>query len=85
MIWKGKAGKSLPIAVARELIKTGYTKNAVTGFRGRSGRSFRARLALSQTEEGQWRVEFDEVGEEGVKPPEAESESPADVPASSAA
>jgi DNA topoisomerase-3 len=86
VIWKGKAGKSLPIAVARELIKTGYTKNAVTGFRGRSGRSFRARLALSQTEEGQWRVEFDEEwAKEGVKPPEAESESPADVPASSAA
>jgi DNA topoisomerase-3 len=86
VIWKGKAGKSLPIAVARELIKTGYTKNAVTGFRGRSGRSFRAHLALSQTEEGQWRVEFDEEwAKEGVKPPEAESESAADVPASSAA
>jgi DNA topoisomerase-3 len=86
VIWKGKAGKSLPIAVARELIKTGYTKNAVTGFRGRSGRSFRAHLALSQTEEGQWRVEFDEEwAKEGVKPPEAESESSADVPASSAA
>jgi len=86
VIWKGKAGKSLPIAVARELIKTGYTKNAVTGFRGRSGRSFRAHLALSQTEEGQWRVEFDEEwAKEGVKPPEAGSESPADVPASSAA
>ncbi len=53
VIWKGKAGKSLPIAVARELIKTGYTESAVTGFRGRSGRSFRAHLALSQTEEGQ--------------------------------
>jgi DNA topoisomerase-3 len=32
----------------------------VTGFKGRSGRSFRARLALVQSEEGKWRVEFDE-------------------------
>ena len=47
----------------------------VTGFRGRSGRSFRARLALEQTEEGKWRVEFDEPwAEEGAKPPEAEDE-----------
>jgi DNA topoisomerase III len=75
VIWKAKAGKQLPIAVARELIKQGYTEGAVTGFRGRSGRSFRAHLALSQTEEGKWRVEFDELwAKEGVKPPEAEEE-----------
>jgi DNA topoisomerase-3 len=75
VIWKSKAGKTLPLAVARELIKTGYTAQAVTGFRGRSGRSFRAHLALSQTEEGKWRVEFDEVwAQEGAKPPEAEGE-----------
>jgi DNA topoisomerase III len=75
VIWKAKAGKQLPIAVARELIKTGYTAGAVTGFRGRSGRSFRARLAMSQTEEGKWRVEFDEEwAREGAKPPEAEAE-----------
>jgi DNA topoisomerase III len=73
VIWKAKAGKQLPIAVARELIKRGYTEAAVTGFRGRSGRSFRAHLALSQTEEGKWRVEFDELwAKEGAKPPEAE-------------
>ena len=43
----------------------------MTGFRGRSGRSFRAHLALSQTEEGKWRVEFDELwAKEGAKPPE---------------
>jgi DNA topoisomerase-3 len=72
VIWKAKAGKQLPLAVARELIKTGYTANAITGFRGRSGRSFRAHLALSQTEEGKWRVEFDEVwAKEGAKAPEA--------------
>ncbi len=47
----------------------------MTGFRGRSGRSFRARLALQQTEEGKWRVEFDEPwAKEGAKPPEAEAE-----------
>ncbi len=74
VIWKAKAGKTLPIAIAKELIKTGYTAQAVTGFRGRSGRSFRAHLALQQTEEGKWRVEFDELwAKEGVKPPEAEA------------
>ena len=75
VIWKSKAGKQLPIAVARELIKQGYTAGAVTGFRGRSGRSFRAHLALSQTEDGKWRVEFDEPwAKEGAKPPEAEED-----------
>jgi DNA topoisomerase-3 len=45
----------------------------VTGFKGRSGKSFRARLALMQTEEGKWRVEFDEPwAKEGAKPPEEE-------------
>jgi DNA topoisomerase-3 len=79
VIWKAKAGKTLPLAIARELIKTGYTAQAVTGFRGRSGRSFRAHLALSQTEEGKWRVEFDEVwAKEGAKPPEVESEAGAE-------
>ncbi|MCW3019727.1 MAG: topoisomerase, partial [Solirubrobacterales bacterium] len=74
VIWKAKAGKTLPLAVARELIKRGYTEQAVTGFRGRSGRSFRAHLALSQTEEGIWRVEFDELwAKEGAKPPESEA------------
>ena len=70
--------------VARELIRQGYTERAVTGFRSRAGRSFRAHLALSQTDEGRWRVEFDEVwAREGVKPPDAaESEAAA---ASSAA
>ena len=75
VIWKGKAGKQLPLAVARELIATGRTARPVTGFRGRSGRSFRARLALAQTEEGRWRVEFDEPwAREGAKPPEVEVE-----------
>jgi DNA topoisomerase-3 len=75
VIWKSKAGKTLPVPIARELIKTGYTERPVTGFRGRSGRSFRARLAMSQTEDGKWRVEFDEPwAKEGAKAPEAEAE-----------
>ncbi len=78
VIWKSKAGKTLPIAIARELIKTGYTERAVSGFKGRSGRSFRAHLAMSQTDEGKWRVEFNEEwAKEGAKPPDAEAESEA--------
>ncbi len=78
VIWKSKAGKQLPVGVARELIKTGRTEKPVTGFKGRSGKSFRARLALEQTDEGKWRVEFDEPwAREGAKPPEAEDQPPA--------
>ena len=45
----------------------------MTGFKGRSGRSFRARLALQQSDDGKWRVEFDEPwAREGAKPPEEE-------------
>jgi DNA topoisomerase-3 len=75
VIWKGKAGKQLSIAVARELIRSGQTSKAISGFKGRSGRSFRAHLALSQDEEGKWRVEFNEPwAREGAKPPESETE-----------
>jgi DNA topoisomerase-3 len=57
----------------------------VTGFKGRSGRSFRARLALMQTEDGKWRVEFDEPwAREGAKPPEGEDESGAPAEGASA-
>ncbi|HXE44238.1 MAG TPA: DNA topoisomerase, partial [Conexibacter sp.] len=73
VIWKAKAGKTLTAAIVRELIRTGRTERPVTGFRSRAGRSFRARLALEQTDEGRWRVEFDEPwAREGAKPPEAE-------------
>jgi DNA topoisomerase-3 len=73
VIWKSKAGKTLPQAVARELIATGRTAKPVTGFKGRSGKSFRARLALQQSEDGKWRVEFDEPwARAGAKPPEGE-------------
>jgi DNA topoisomerase-3 len=78
VIWKGKSGKQLTVAIAKELIRDGYTAKAVTGFKARSGRNFRARLALSQTEEGKWRVEFDEEwAREGAKPPDAEAEAEA--------
>jgi DNA topoisomerase III len=86
VIWKNKAGKQLPVAVARELVATGRTAKPVTGFRGRSGRSFRARLALEQGDDGKWRVEFDEPwAREGAKPPEAEEEKEAAAETSSAA
>jgi len=86
VIWKAKAGKQLSVAVARELIRTGRTEKQVTGFKGRSGRSFRAKLALMQTEEGRWRVEFDEPwAQEGAKPPEAEVESDAATAAAAGA
>jgi DNA topoisomerase-3 len=85
VIWKKKAGKMLPVTVAKELIESlraaraagqdpgvGRTAKAVTGFRSRSGRTFRAKLRLEQAEEGKWRVEFDE--EWAKEPPRGESE-----------
>jgi DNA topoisomerase-3 len=85
VIWKRKAGKSLPVSVAKELIESlrasreagedpgvGRTEKAVTGFRSRAGRTFRAKLRLEQTDEGKWRVEFDE--EWAKEPPAGETE-----------
>jgi DNA topoisomerase-3 len=85
VIWKKKASKSLPVAVAKELIASlkasrergedpgvGRTEKAVTGFRGRSGRTFRAKLKLEQDGEAKWRVDFDE--EWAKEPPKGESE-----------
>ena len=85
VIWKKKAGKSLPVSVAKQLIESlrvsresgddpgvGRTEKAVTGFRSRAGRTFRAKLRLEQTDEGKWRVEFDE--EWAKEPPAGESE-----------
>jgi DNA topoisomerase-3 len=75
VIWKSKAGKTLTVPIARELIRTGYTERPITGFRGRSGRSFRAHLAMQQTDDGKWRVEFNEDwAKEGAKAPEAEAD-----------
>ena len=68
-----QGGQDAAEAVAKELIATGRTARPVTGFKGRSGKSFRARLALQQGEDGKWRVEFDEPwARDGAKPPEAE-------------
>ena len=73
VIWKSKAGKQLPLVVARELIATGRTEKPVTGFKSRAGKNFRAKLALEQGEDGKWRVEFNEAwAKEGAKPPEVE-------------
>jgi DNA topoisomerase III len=85
VIWKKKAGKNLPVAVAKELIESlrasrergeepgvGRTEKAVTGFRSRNGRTFRAKLKLEQYEEGKWRVDFDE--EWAKEPPKGEAE-----------
>jgi DNA topoisomerase III len=60
VVWKAKAGKTLPSSVVKELMATGRTEKPVPGFRGRSGRTFSARLKLVQHEGGKWRVEFDE-------------------------
>ncbi len=89
VIWKAKAGKQLPVAVAKELIATARTAKPVTGFKGRSGRSFRARLALQQSDEGKWRVEFDEPwAREGARPaaePAEDAAAATGVPAETAA
>ena len=71
VIWKKKANKILPVSVVKELMQTGKTAKPVTGFRGRSGRTFKAKLSLEQNEEGKWRVEFDEDwAREGGRQPE---------------
>ena len=73
VIWKSKSGKTLAPSIARELIANRKTEKPVNGFKSRAGKSFRARLALTQNEEGKWRVEFDEPwAREGAKPPEGE-------------
>ncbi|MBA2475704.1 MAG: DNA topoisomerase 3 [Actinobacteria bacterium] len=76
VIWKQKAGKTLPASVVKELMATRKTEKAVTGFRGRSGRSFSAKLKLLQTEEGKWRVDFDEAWA-NQPPPEEDGEATA--------
>jgi DNA topoisomerase-3 len=76
VIWKKKAGKILPVSVVKELMATNKTAKPVTGFKGRSGRTFRAKLKLEQTEEGKWRVEFDEdwAREPRPQPPAEDAE-----------
>ena len=88
-IWKLKARKSLPVSVAKELMASlkesmergddppvGRTAKQITGFKGRSGRSFRAKLKISPREEedavGKWKVDFDE--EWATRPPKEQEE-----------
>jgi len=75
VIWKQKAGKSLPPSVAKELMENRRTEKPVNGFRGRSGRSFSAKLKLERDpESGKWRVDFDE---EWANKPREEAEAAA--------
>ena len=75
VIWKRKAGKILPVSVVRELMANFKTEKPVTGFRGRSGRTFKAKLKLEQGDDGKWRVEFDEDWAREPRPrPPAEEE-----------
>jgi DNA topoisomerase-3 len=73
VIWKRKAGKNLPPQVVKELMASlkasidrgddppiGRTEKPVPGFKGRSGRTFRAKLKIERDDGGKWRVEFDE-------------------------
>jgi DNA topoisomerase-3 len=104
VIWKKKAGKNLPASVVKELMESlrqsiergdgqpvGRTAKPVTGFKGRSGRTFRAKLKIQQDDQGKWRVDFDEDwakeppkgGDDGERPP-AEELAPAPEPAQSA-
>jgi DNA topoisomerase-3 len=95
VIWKNKAGKTLTATIVKELIESlresrergedpgvGRTKGQITGFRGRSGRSFRAKLKLEQNEEGKWRVDFDEdwAREPRATPPAEEDQQPQPEP-----
>ena len=55
VIWKKVAGRTLTPEIARQLLEDGKTREVISGFRSRAGKSFRARLVLN--EEG--KVEFD--------------------------
>jgi DNA topoisomerase-3 len=91
VIWKKKAGKNLSATVVKELMANlkesidrgdeppvGRTAKQVTGFRGRSGRNFRAKLRVEPwtRDDGTraWRVEFDEewANEPRATPPAEE-------------
>ncbi|HEU5211690.1 MAG TPA: DNA topoisomerase 3 [Gaiellaceae bacterium] len=82
VVWKNKAGKTLTPAIVKELMEHRRTAKPVSGFRGRSGRGFSAKLALVQNEEGKWRVEFDEewARQPRPTPPDEETIPSADAP-----
>ncbi len=82
VVWKKKAGKNLPASVVKELMASlkesiergddppsGRTAKPVTGFKGRSGRTFRAKLKIERADEGKWRVDFDEEWATGAREP----------------
>jgi DNA topoisomerase-3 len=85
VVWKSKAGKTLTPVIVRELMEKGRTEKPVTGFRGKSGRSFSAKLKLAQTDEGKWRVEFDEEWATNQPTPPAEEVEEAAAPAETTA
>ena len=74
MIWKKKAGKNLPVSVAKELMAVaqggararrrpavGRTAKQVTGLQGPLRPQFRAKLKIEpRDDEGKWQVDFDE-------------------------
>ena len=87
VIWKKKASKTIPVAVAKELMQNlkasiergddppvGRTAKQVPGFKGRSGRNFRAKLKIERREDdpSKWRVDFDE--EWAKEPPKEQDE-----------
>jgi DNA topoisomerase-3 len=89
VIWKQKARKNLPVSVAKELMQSlkearergdeppiGRTEKQIPGFRGRSGRNFRAKLRIEPREDapGRWKVEFDEAWATGEPPKEMEDD-----------
>jgi DNA topoisomerase III len=94
VVWKRKAGKTLPPAVVKELMEgvrrskeageeppVGRTEKPVTGFKGRSGRTFRARLKLEQAPEtGKWRADFDEDWAREPRPDRASEQAGAGGP-----
>ncbi len=97
VIWKRKAGKSLPSDVAKELIESlrasrergedpgvGRTEKRVTGFRSRAGRTFSAKLKLEQDDEGKWRVDFDEEWAKEPRPSPPAEEDDGGAPAEEA-
>jgi DNA topoisomerase III len=92
VIWKRKAGKTLPPQVVRELMASlgasiergddppsGRTQKPVPGFKGRSGRTFRAKLKIERDDSGKWRVEFDE--DWAKEPPPSEQQDGDGAPA----
>ncbi len=68
VVWKQKAGKTLTAAIVKELMQTGRTEKPVSGFKSRAGRQFKAKLKLVQTDEGKWRVDFDEEWAQEPRP-----------------